>query len=77
MSALEMGMSVKKRGSGAARMLGMLPALCAYASHEGDEQKPAPSNSRRSGLPCSGSPLFLLVISPAVHRACEGVGEIS
>lgn len=38
-AALEMGMSAGKGGSGAARMLDMLPALCACANHEGDEAK--------------------------------------
>lgn len=77
MSALEMGVSVRRGGNGAARMLGMLPALCAHASCEFDEQKAAPNNSKKNGLPRKGSPPFLLVISPAVHRACEGVELIS
>lgn len=58
-------------------ILGILAALCAHASHEGEEQKPALSNSKRSGLPRRGSPPFLQGISPAVHRACEEVERIS
>lgn len=67
---------LEREGVEAVRMLGVLPALCAHSSHEGDEQKPAPSDSRRSVLPCRGNPPFLLIISPTVHRACEGGGEI-
>lgn len=39
MPALEIGMSAGKGGGGAARMLDVLPALCACASREGDKTK--------------------------------------
>lgn len=72
MSALATEGSVRK-GVG---LQGCSAPCCAHASREGDEQKPAASNPRRSGLPCRGSPPFPPVTSPAAPRAGEGVREI-
>lgn len=75
MPALEIGMSAGKGGGGAARMLDMLPALCACASHEGDKTQGGTQEFKRWAT-LKRQPTPPVGTLPAVHRACEGVGEI-